>query len=1137
MLKYWFYFLILLGGENLHAQRSYHSSSVLAKGNWFQIATKEAGVYKLDLAALQSLGLNPANLVSSSIRLYGNGGQMLPENCSGSYTDDLREVAIDVSDGGDGVFNGADYFLFYAGGPGNWKKDSLNKRFRHEKNLYSDRSFYYITVGGTGKRVTTLQPTAAPASAVTSYDERYAHEKDSVNFLSSGKSWYGEEFTNGQGRTLTHTFQVPLKNLVNAAPVTVVSNCLARSVGSVSHMVVTVNNREVLQHNFSAVTSNNQERYAVVDSATGSFNASAGFALNYSYRGAGVGATAWLNWFELFARRDLSMAGSTQLAFRDWNSVNPGSACEFVLQAASTSTRVWDITDFAPVEMKTDLSGSVLKFVNECARLNEYIAFENTGFLTPGLIGKTGNQDLHGSITPELLIVTAAPLIEQANRLAAYHAQKDRLRVAVVTTAQVYNEFSSGSPDPTAIRDFLKMYYDRAGNDSTQRPRYLLLFGDASYNYRDLSAGSTNLVPAYQSGSSLDPLSTYTSDDYFGFLDDDENINDDSAINLLDIGIGRVPAKNNLEASYFVDKVISYGDTASLGQWRNRLTFVADDEDLNLHFQDAEIITQTASATNPAFIENKIYLDAFRQQSNASGSRYPAVNEAISNDIEKGTLIWNYSGHGGFRRLADEVVLDQDIVNSWRNFSRLPLFITATCDFAPYDNPVINSLGENILLRPKTGAIALMTTTRLVFAYSNRLMNRDYLLTALQPKPDGGYLSLGDAVKIAKNITNRSRGDIVNNLKFTLLGDPALTLAFPRHRVQTNSINGNAVAPLPDTLKALKRYTVGGSITDHNGNVLTDFNGTVYPKVYDKPSTLTTLGNDPGSVKENFSVQKNVLFNGNAVVKNGHFVFDFVVPKDIEYQYGNGRISYYASNGLTDANGNFTNFVIGGSEGTSADRQGPEIKAFLDDPGFVDGGTTGQTPLLVATFSDTSGINILGTRIGHDLTVMVDDITNKEYVLNDFFEAGPNSYREGTVIFRLPFLEEGLHHIKIKAWDAANNSTEITIRFRVIINSSFSITRLLSFPNPSVSQTTFRFEHDLETQDISVEIKIYTLSGNLVKSIQQTINTGGNRSCDVEWNGKYDKGYSALSGIYVYTLQVINARGFAVFKSGQLVRF
>lgn len=1118
-------------------QRTYRPSSILSAGGWFKIGVSEPGIYKIDFSSLNSMGFTTTGIPSSAIRLYGNGGQMLPENCSAPTTDDLLENAIEVVDGGDGIFNGSDYFLFYAPGPNAWLKDSINQRFTHRKNIYSDQSFYFITIGGAGKRIAALTNTSSPSRSITSFDERYFHELDSANFLSSGKEWYGEEFSNNTGHLTSRIFTIPLTNLVTTEPASIVSDCIARSIGNSSRFSLSINNVGILQQDINAVTSANTDLFAGGSRSSASFLPVPPLSVSYNYQALAPGAQGWLNWFELFARKKLSMNGVKQLLFRDWKSVGPGLKGEFVLQDADPETEVWDITEAGvPIKMKTVVSGSELKFLNDCAVLHEYIAFGTTSFLVPVPIGKVENQDLHALPAADLLIVSYPAIIAEANRLALYHQQQNKMKVSVVTASQVYNEFSSGSPDPTAIRDFVKMYYDRAGHDTAKSPRYLLLFGDASYDYKDRIKNNSNLVPAYLSALSLDPLTTFTSDDYFGFLDDNEDINDATLKNLLDIGIGRIPAKNVAEASSYVDKVVNYTATLSLGPWRNHLTFIADDEDYNMHFHDAEVIAETAQSTNPVFTQDKLYLDAFQQESNASGSRYPAVNQAIHDNIENGTLIWNYSGHGGFTRLAEEVVLDQDIVQSWNNLNKLPLFITATCDFAPYDNPAINSLGENILLRQKTGAIALMTTTRLVFAYSNRIMNRNYLLTALKQKTDGSYLSLGEAVKTAKNITFQSQSDIINNLKFTLLGDPALTLNYPTYNVQTTAVNSTPVTVIADTLKALQQYTISGSVTDRAGNILNDFGGNVYTTVYDKTQTETTRGNDPESIPENFQVQHNILFKGMSDVKNGRFSFRFIVPKDIGYQFGNGKISYYAENGKMDGNGSFTNFIIGGSQGTSPDKTGPDIRPFLDDEKFVNSGHTGPEPLLIVKLTDSSGINVSGLGIGHDLVAMLDKDPKKLFVLNDYYQADLNSYQKGTINFPLPILEEGIHTLMVKAWDAANNSNEISIEFRVVKKPVLTVFHVFTFPNPFSSKTTFRIEHDLETQTIQVFIRIFTLSGMLVKSVHQTINTGGNRSCDIQWDGKNDNGAGLTRGIYTYTLWVETVDGLKARQAGKIVK-
>jgi len=1116
------------------SQRTYTANSVLAMGSWYKISTTTPGIYKIDLSFLSSLGINTASLTASSVRLFGNGGQMLPEKPVNSIPDDLIENALWVEDGGDGRLNGSDYILFYAPGPHAWTKDSANKTFHHQKNIYSDTSYYYLTIGQNGKRIATANVTTPANTTISQATRSWFFELDTVNFLSSGRQWYGEEFSNSGGKPLTRTYSVSMPNILPDAT-TLAAACVARSFGSNSRFSISVNNQQAMQLDVPATGTGSYDAFATFAQSSATFSTTQSpVTVRFDYTPGSTGSQGWLDWFEILARVDLSMTGNNQLLFRDWNSVGPGKVGTFIVKNAAAGTQVWDVTNtLEPIQMQGAMNGSEWRFVNECSRLHEYIAFSNTGFLTPAAVGAVPNQNLHGSALPQYIIITHPTLLAQAQRLAQYHQQRDNLPTLVATVNQVYNEFSSGSPDPAALRDFVKMFYDRAGGDSAKAPKYLLLFGDASFDYRTRISNNTNLVPAWESPGSLDPLATYTSDDFFGLLGDNDDINGTGTY-LLDIGIGRIPAKNEREAQAIVDKIIAYTATKSLGPWRNECTFVADDEDNNLHLQDAEVMTQVVSAEAPQDNIDKIYLDAFQQESNSAGSRYPAVNQAINNKIYSGTLLWNFTGHGGYRRLAEEVVLDQDIINGFNNPDKLPLFITATCDVAPYDNPLISSIGENLLLREKTGAIALMTTTRLVFAFSNRVMNENYLKTAFQKKPDSSYRSLGEAVRQAKNVTYSFLTDVVNNRKFTLLGDPALTIAFPVYQVTTTAINGKSVTGTPDTLKALSEYTISGLVQDNAGNTLNDFNGTIYPTIFDKVQTVNTLGNDPGSQAVPFQVQKNILFKGKASVSNGRFSFSFIVPKDISYQYGNGKISYYTDNGTRDGNGVLKNIIIGGSGNGVIDPLGPTIKAYLNDEKFVNGSITNDRPVLLLKLYDSSGINILGTGIGHDLVATLDNDQKNEYVLNDFYESDLNNYRQGTVRFQLPAMATGAHTLTIKAWDAANNSGEATLDFRVVKAANFTLDHVLNYPNPFTTHTTFWFEHNRPGEELLIRIQVYTITGKLVKTLNKTIFSPGNRSSDVEWNGRDEYGDKIGRGVYIYRLRVQTSDGKAAEKLEKL---
>jgi hypothetical protein len=1108
----------------LRAQRTYKANSVLASGIWYKISVDGEGIYKMDVPFLNSLGIT-GSLPSDQIRLFGNGGAMLPEDNSQKPIDDLEENSIYIVDGGDGMLNGSDYILFYAQGPDQWQKDSVNRRFSHKKNLYSNQSYYFLTIGGNGSRI-PLQGNSPPAgNTVTSYDERYFHELDTVNFLSSGKEWFGEEFSNAPGKTLNRSFSLPFADILSNQA-SIVTNVAARSVNTASHFTVQVNGQSVQQVDVPPISTGQFDLFAQQVQKTDNLAPPENnITVSYIYTPGSFNSQGWLNWFEFFCRRSLALPTGKQLLFRDWNSVGSGSA-EFVITNADSNARVWDVTDpLHPVEMNTTLTGGQLRFSNESQRLREYTCYSGS-FLTPKAVGRIANQNLHNSTEADYLIVTAPEFLSQAQRLAQFHQKRDNLRVVIVSPDQIYNEFSSGSPDPTSIRDFVKMYYDRYRSTWTQTGKYLLLFGKASYDYKDRIVRNTNFVPAYESANSIDPLATYTSDDFFGFLDDNEDINSGLVTNQLDIGIGRIPARNTDEAKNFVDKVMDYHSSTAFGPWRNNQDFIADDEDNNLHLQDAETLTATVQATAPVYNVRKIYLDAFHQEGGSSGGSYPQANTIINSNIYNGTLIWNFSGHGGPQRLAEEVVIDQQIVNSWNNQFRLPLFITATCDFAPYDDPGSNSLGENLLVRPKTGAIALMTTTRVVFAYSNLILNNNYLKFALQTDANGLYKTLGQAVLTAKNYTYQTSGDIINNRKFTLLGDPAMTLGFPTYKVKMKSVNGHDISTLSDTLSAEELVTMDGEVEDNTGSLMTGFQGTVYLTLFDKPQTIMTLGNDPTSLPVPFQDQENALFKGKASAQNGKFTFKFRIPKDINYQYGKGKISTYADDGTKDANGYSTNVIVGGiSSGTITDNIGPEIKAYLNDDKFVNGGIANSNPILIVKLADSSGINTGSSGVGHDIVATLDGDNKQYYVLNNFFETDLDSYQKGTVRFQMPELKPGHHSLNIKAWDVLNNSNEYTLEFTVINNSELQIDHVLNYPNPFTTKTSFWFEHNYPGTDLYVKVEIFTISGKLIKTITQTINTTGNRSNEMLWDGRDEYGSKVGRGIYIYRLKVRASNG------------
>jgi hypothetical protein len=621
-------------------------------------------------------------------------------------------------------------------------------------------------------------------------------------------------------------------------------------------------------------------------------------------------------------------------------------------------------------------------------------------------------------------------------------------------------------------------------------------------------------------------LTSYVTDDYFGYLDDDDDINRNLPAPMLDLGIGRIPARTNAQARQAVDKIIKYHDKASLGSWRNDITFVADDEDYNIHLNDAEYHASLIASESPVWNLKKIYLDAYKQEGGTGGSRYPEVNAAISRNINAGTLIWNYSGHGSSSRLAQEAILDKEMVGTWENANRLPLVITATCDFAPFDDPSQFSIGEDLFVGRSNGAIGLMTTTRLVFASSNRIINNHFFKFLLRRSNNNNYPSLGRALMDAKNFTVVNSGDYINARKFTMLGDPAMKLAMPEYAVRSTTINGKMISKGSDTLRSLNRYTIEGEVLTPGGTLATDFTGDVYPEIFDKPTVLKTLGNDPQSRIVNFNSLQNPLYKGKAKVTNGKFSFSFIVPKDIDFQFGQARISYYADNGTIDAQGADENLVVGGlGNQASNDNTGPSIKGYLNNVQFINGGIVNETPLLLVHLSDSSGINLSGKGIGHEITAVIDENYRETFVLNDYFNPEAAGDLNGIIQFRLPPLSEGNHKILLKAWDVFNNSSEYTILCKVIRQDSIKVLRLFNYPNPVTQSTRFSFILEGPCAGATAELKLLTIEGQAVRALSKTINEATLRSIEIEWNGMDERGNRLGRGVYIYQLSIMSKTG------------
>lgn len=1118
---------ILEGDPQKARLKNYATHSVLAEGTWVKMGISASGIYRLTYSDFQSLGFDPGSIDPRNIRVYSNDGGMLPESNETARIDDLRECSIQVAGEEDGQFNSGDYILFYAKGPDTWSGSTSSQYFRHQKNLYSSLNYAFITVGSSpGKRVTSQPSSALPADQViTTFNDFAFYEKDEKNLIKSGREWYDGDLFD---LTTTRNYSFSFPDLNVTTPVGIRTVVAARSTAVPTAFTVSANSQQVMTVQVPPTSENYLAEFARERTGDGTYTASGPVVeIRLAFNKNGDEAIGYLNYLELNVTRNLRFSGGL-LSFRSVAGVGKDKISEFRLSNAGSSVVVWQVTDPGNIlRIGTTLSGDQLSFRVATDTLHEFVAFDGSSFLSIQSHETIENQDLHGITSCDYLIITHPYFMTEANRVADFHRQHNGYNVFITTPGLIYNEFSSGAQDITAIRDFVRMLYDKA--EAGNEPRYLLLLGDASYDYKDLTANNTNFVPTYESAESLDPVETYVTDDYFGLLDSDEGAN---CTGDLDIGIGRFPVASIEEARSATDKIIHYASESDTvkNDWRNIVCFVADDEDSNLHLSQAEELADYIGDNHPVYNLDKIYLDAYKQVSTPGGARYPDVNTAINLRVNKGALIINYVGHGGELGWAHERVLEIPDIKSWQNYDNMPVFLTATCEFSRFDDPGFVCAGEWVYLNPNGGGIALFTTTRPTFAGSNFSLTTNFYHHVFE-RIDGAYPKMGDLIVVSKNATGTS----ANTRKFVLLGDPGLELSYPDLNVTTTSVNGHPLTLGSDTLKALSVVTITGEIKDALGNKVSSFNGTVFPTVFDKPAVVQTLANDDGT-PVSYLLQKNIIYKGKVDVTAGGFSYSFIVPKDISYQFGFGKISYYARSADDDANGFNDEIVVGGyNDSAPEDNVGPVIRLFMNDTNFRNGGITSQNPVLLATVFDESGINTVGSGIGHDLTAVLDNQDQDLYILNDYYIADKNTFASGSISYPFLGLADGYHDVRLKVWDVYNNSSEATLSFLVVSSAEFAVQKLMNYPNPFHDHTTFSFEYNQPANPLNIEIRIYDMNGNLVRTLSQRITTDSFRANEVQWDGTDEKGAKIATGLYVYRLTVSLEGSGAVEKSSKLV--
>ena len=1078
-------FALLIASPYSHAiVHTYAPHSVLRTGTWIKIQVSESGVYKMTYEELKAAGLNnPAN-----VRIHGFGGAMLNQNFNVARIDDLPAVGFYMEKGADGVFNAGDYILFYGQGTTSWAHNGV--QFVHTRNPYSDYGYYFLSDDAGEQRL--LLPTTDMSDAenvvdIATYTYYQVHEKDSINLLDpagvdgGGREFYGELFApNSPSRTFT--FSTP-NNITSEA---VLCNVAVAAKSNLhSRFTITLNGSSNTTRIDSILES---DHYAMAQLGTSNktYPSAAGTQkVRLQFSNTASGALGYLNYIEISTLCRLSMYGS-QMPFRSTAGNGEDSRLAYHISNATTTTQVWNITDKANIRcMPSRMEGTTLTIMDSNqAQIQEYIAVNTHGsdWLRPKVIGRVANQDLHQLQNIDYVIICPEQFVQQATRLARAHEQKDGITWAVVTDQQVYNEFSSGTPDASAYRWMMKMLYDRAGQSSNlQKPRWLLLMGDGTFDNRKLLVNSgQNTLLTYQAKNSTTETKAYASDDYFGFLDNSEGESD--VYGRMNIGVGRFPVNTVEQAEQMVDKTIRYMANEDLNKWKSQLIFLADDGDNGLHTRVAEGGSERVRKKNPDFIVNKIYLDSYPQEVNASGESYPLAKNKLDNLLQNGALYMNYSGHGGYNAITNEGMMNLRSIQRMTN-KNLAFWMFATCSFAHFDSGK-TSAAEEAVLNPNGGAIGVLSAGRTVYATQNEKINRYFCDTLFgHTNPYSYDITVGEACAIAKNMT----GNDENKMSYVLLGDPAIRLLYPtEYQVKTTT--------KVDTLHALDIQHIEGFIAEEDNSVASWFNGTVDITIYDKMQTITTRDNDAKEDQKQYLTYNdypNMLFSGSATVKDGLFQFTFMTPKDIRYNYGNGRIVYYARdpNERAEGVGHFEEFIIGGTGSIlTEDTIGPALRLYLNTPAFMDGGTTYETPRFFADIEDEHGINTAGAGIGHDLQLVIDGDPKQTYVLNDFFTSEDGSYQRGQVSYLLSELEDGAHSLTFRAWDLLNNSNTASLNFIVAKGADPNIYSVLSYPNPVQATGVLNMvvQYDQPDRVMETEIRIFDMSGRLVWEQKQS---------------------------------------------------
>ena len=1099
------------------------TNSAMAEGEWYRFYVENSGVFRMDRNFFRDLGVDVDNVNPQNIRLFGNGGRSIPLLNANVQNFDITENAVKFVGQDDGAFNDSDYMLFYGESTRGWVQENAS-----HINPYMERTYYYINISSTpGKRIQAMtEPTGVSGVTIDTFNEYQFHEVDKVNIVRLGRKWYGESFE----VTSSRSFDFSFPRRVETQPFRVHVN-VAAAAGNSTTMALSINGNQFDNLFFSATGGTT---YAREDFHNGNLAvAGKDFNIGLSYNNGGnPGAKAYLDFIAIETLSELRSLGK-QFQFK--NNQVPGliGVGTYQVSNATNVAEVWNVTDKFNVTTKVNSGASTLNFKANMGSEQTYIAIDPSDYYSPlkeDSNTRLSNLNLKGTIFNgsggshedfDYLVITPNVFRAQAQRLANINNQYNGYRTRVVTLEDIYAEFNTGNQDIGAIRNFVRYVYS---NGVTDKLKYLCLFGDASYDVKDRESINHNYFPTYQTLASFSLVSSYMSDDYFGMMDESEGAM--TANDKLDIAVGRIIAHSNKQANEMVAKVEQYHKNEAYGSWRNRFMIVSDDVDHDWEAsiqKELDLLADDIVTQKPFLNATKVHTDSYLQQTSAGGELYPAAASDMINNIQLGTLFVNFFGHGGEDGLAHERIFQKGDAQEVVNEHKYNVFVTVTCEFTRFDNPFRTTAGEYTFWNPRGGAVNLLTTTREIFMGLGINVNKE-LAKNLFDFNNTGYVTVAEALRLTKNAIP----DQLRRVVFCV-GDPGLKLAIPKPDIRLTKINDVPITdPNVSDLQALGRVKISGEVVDTGGSVITSYNGLLSTTIYDKEQQRVTLANDGtldfsgNLIKLNYKTLGEIIYRGQATVKNGLFEFEFVVPKDIAIPVGNGRISFYAKRDgvLEDQNGFNTAIKIGGiNTSAPADNDPPQITAFMNDESFVSGGVTNKSPFLLLRLSDLNGINT-ASGIGHDITAVLDGDESNPFVLNDYYETEPDDFTRGKVKFQFKDLAPGLHTLRVKAWDVYNNSNTAEIQFVVVDeNEELKIDRVLNYPNPFVDYTEFWFSHNSSNQ-LDVMVQIYTVSGKLIKTIRGNTVAGSSLSRDLKWDGRDDFGDKVGKGVYVYKLFV-----------------